>query len=127
LSDEADRRGTSLSGLIHCFTGGPAFASQCLALGLDISFSGIVTFANAPAVAEAADIVPLDCIHIETDSPYLMPRNCPVKTRRCEPSFVRYTGEFIAARRGIDPNAFIRQCATNTRRLFFSNVPEASE
>ena len=127
LSDEADRRGGQLDGLIHCFTGGPEFAGQCLALGLDISFSGIVTFATAPEVAAAADIVPIDRIHIETDSPYLVPRNCPVKTRRCEPAFIRYTGEFIAVRRKISPDEFIRQCATNTRRLFFPNVSEATE
>ena len=119
LNEEADTRGAPLSGLIHCFTGGPDFAERCIALGLDISFSGIVTFANAGPIADAAVSVPLDRIHIETDSPYLVPRNAGLKTRRCEPSFVRYTGEFIAQRRGLESDAFIASCAANTRRRFF--------
>jgi hypothetical protein len=44
---------------MHCFTGGPAEAARSLAMGFTISFSGIVTYAEAPEVQEAARITPL--------------------------------------------------------------------
>jgi TatD family hydrolase len=55
--------------VIHCFTGTPEDAEECLERGCDISISGIVTFKNAEALREAARLVPLDRLHVETDSP----------------------------------------------------------
>ncbi len=59
-------------GVLHCFTEDKATASELLDLGMYISFSGIVTFRNAEQIREAARIVPLDRILVETDSPYLV-------------------------------------------------------
>ena len=57
------------SGVIHCFSEDVAFAKAALDLGLYISFSGIVTFKNAPLIQEAAKYVPADRILVETDAP----------------------------------------------------------
>ena len=70
--------------VFHCFTGTPEEATEILEFGAWISFTGVVTFASAPEVAEAAKRVPLDRVMVETDSPYLSPE--PVrKVRPNEP------------------------------------------
>ena len=59
-------------GVIHCFTGGAHLAEQALRLGYYISFSGILTFKNAePLRTICRELVPLDRILVETDSPFL--------------------------------------------------------
>jgi TatD DNase family protein len=59
--------------VFHCFTEGPDEARAVLDFGAAISFTGVLTFRNAPEVAEAARLVPLDRVMVETDSPYLAP------------------------------------------------------
>ena len=54
--------GVPSSTIIHCFTGGPAEAERCLAVGAYLSFSGIVTFKNAADIREAAVACPADRI-----------------------------------------------------------------
>lgn len=75
-----------------------AFAKGALDLGLYISFSGIVTFKNAPQIQEAAKYVPKDRMLVETDAPFLAP--VPKRGKRNEPAYVRHTAEFIAQLRG---------------------------
>lgn len=68
------KNNSKAQGVIHCFSGSNNFAKACLDVGFYISFSGIVTFKNAQSLREiAADLVPLDRILIETDSPFLSP------------------------------------------------------
>lgn len=86
------------SGVIHCFTEEVAFAKGALDLGLYISFSGIVTFKNAPQIQEAAKYVPKDRMLVETNAPFLAP--VPKRGKRNEPAYVRHTAEFIAQLRG---------------------------
>ncbi len=45
-------------GIMHCFSGGPAEAARCLAMGFHISFAGVVTYPKAVDVQEAAKTVP---------------------------------------------------------------------
>jgi TatD DNase family protein len=84
--------------IMHCFSM-PDRLSECLELGWFISFAGNVTYPNAPALAEAAEIVPLDRLLVETDAPYLTPQ--VVRKQRNQTAFVTHTAEFIAERRGI--------------------------
>jgi TatD DNase family protein len=102
--------------VIHCFTGDPADAEGCLALGCDISVSGIVTFKNAESVREAARMVPLERLHVETDSPFLAP--VPHRGAGNEPAYVAVVGEFLAELRGEDPAVLREATAANTARLF---------
>ncbi len=87
----ADRVG----GVIHCFTGDLAFARDCLARGFDISFSGILTFANASELRAVAKALPLERLLVETDSPLLAP--VPHRGRRNEPAWVAHVAECLAA------------------------------
>lgn len=102
--------------VIHCFTGTPAEAEGCLEFGCDISLSGIVTFKNAEALRDAARLVPLSRLHVETDSPFLAP--VPHRGKANEPAFVTLVGEFLAELRGEDPEVVRAATSQNTQRLF---------
>ncbi len=102
--------------VIHCFTGTPDDAERCLSAGCDISISGIVTFKNAAQLREAARLVPLERLHVETDSPFLAP--APYRGRLNEPAFVAVVGEFLAELRGEDLTALKTATSANSARLF---------
>lgn len=104
------------SGVIHCFSEDTAFAKGALDLGLYISFSGIVTFKNAPLIQEAARYVPADRLLIETDAPFLAP--VPKRGKPNEPAYVRHTAEFIAKLRNESLEAVAGYTTENFYRLF---------
>lgn len=116
LVDVLGSEGVPPRTVIHCFTGTVDDAQRCLALGCDISISGVVTFKNAQSVRDAVRIVPLDRLHVETDSPFLAP--VPHRGRSNEPAFVSIVGEFVAALRGEDVAVVREATARNTARLF---------
>jgi TatD DNase family protein len=103
-------------GVLHCFTRDTAFARQVLDLGLMISFSGIVTFANADALREVVQYVPDDRLLIETDSPYLAP--VPMRGKRNEPAFVVHVAKQLAELKGCSIDWMAKLTATNARTLF---------
>ncbi len=106
-----------LRGVMHSFTGSQAMAEECLAMGLDISFAGMVTYKKSDALRAIAAMVPDDRILIETDAPYLSPE--PVrKIKRNEPAHVSHTAACLAAVRGVSLEAFAAQTTANARRLF---------
>lgn len=109
------------SGVIHCFSEDVAFAKAALDLGMYISFSGIVTFKNAPLIQEAAKYVPADRILVETDAPFLAP--VPKRGKQNEPSYVRYTAEFLANLRGESLETLAQNTSDNFYCLF-NKVPD---
>src|SRR5579875_1608773 len=108
-------------GVIHCFTGDSAAASRFLELGFYISFSGILTFKNAPSLREAAALVPKDRLLVETDAPYLAPE--PLRGQHNEPANVRLTLERLAAVRHAESERLAALTAANARRLFRLPLP----
>jgi TatD DNase family protein len=102
--------------VIHCFTGGPEEARRCLDIGAYLSFSGIVTFKNAPEVREAAVLCPADRLLTETDSPYLAP--VPFRGKPNEPALVAVVGEAIAVLRDVVPEELAALSAANATRAF---------
>jgi TatD DNase family protein len=103
-------------GVLHCFTRDTAFAREVLDLGLMISFSGIVTFANADALREVAAYVPEDRLLIETDAPYLAP--VPMRGQRNEPAFVVHVAKQLAELKGCSLDFMAKLTAENARTLF---------
>ncbi len=89
----------ALPGIMHCFSGTPAEADRCIALGFYLSFGGIVTFPKALDLQEAARLAPADRILVETDAPYLAP--VPKRGKRNEPAFMIETANKLAALRGV--------------------------
>jgi TatD DNase family protein len=117
---DARQRG-ELRGVMHSFTGGRAMAEECVAMGLYISFAGMVTYKKSDELRAVAASVPDDRILIETDAPYLSPE--PVrKIKRNEPAHVQHTAECIAAARGVSLDAFAAQTTANARRLFLPTL-----
>ena len=90
---------TGLGGILHCFTGTVDHAQRGLDLGFMISFAGNITFPKAQNIRDAAKVVPLDRMLIETDSPYLAP--IPHRGKRNEPAFVVETARQIGELRGL--------------------------
>jgi TatD DNase family protein len=113
-----------VGGIIHCFSEDRAFAERALALGFDLSFSGIVTFKSASAVREVAAWAPLDRILVETDSPYLAP--VPLRGKRCEPALVVHTARCVAELRGIRAEDVAAATLENTERRFARRFPRSS-
>lgn len=103
--------------VFHCFTEGPDEARAVLDFGASISFTGVLTFRNAPEVAEAARLVPLDRVMVETDSPYLSPE--PHRTvRPNEPRYVSCVAARLAEIQGIPPNDLEAILDSNAIRFF---------
>jgi TatD DNase family protein len=106
--------------VLHCFTGGQDLAQRAIALGLFISFTGILTFKNSGALRDIAASLPADRILVETDAPYLAPGK--FRGKRNEPAFVIETANVLAAARGVSFDAIARQTTDNFFRLF-AKVP----
>jgi TatD DNase family protein len=102
--------------VLHCFTGGPDLAHRAVALGLFISFTGILTFKNSDALRAIAAELPADRILVETDAPYLAPRS--FRGKRNEPAFVVETAKVLAETRGVSFDALAQQTTANFFRLF---------
>lgn len=103
-------------GVMHCFTEDWAMAQQALDLDFYISFSGIVTFKNAPSVQEVAQKMPFDRMLIETDCPYLAPT--PFRGKPNQPAYVKHVAEFIAELRGVTVAEVAERTTENFFRLF---------
>ena len=116
LFEVFDAEGVPARTVIHCFTGTPREATRCLERGCDISLSGVVTFKNAESLREAARLVPLDRLHVETDSPFLAP--VPHRGQANEPALVSVVGEYLAALRGEDVARVREETSKNSARLF---------
>jgi TatD DNase family protein len=106
--------------VLHCFTGGPDLARRAIALGLSISFTGIVTFKKSDDLRAIAASLPDDRFLVETDAPYLAPGK--FRGKRNEPAYVVETAKILADTRGVSFDALARQTTENFFRLF-SKVP----
>lgn len=102
--------------VLHCYTGGRDFAMKAVALGLSISFTGILTFKNSQSIRDIAAELPADRIMVETDAPYLAPGK--FRGKRNEPSFVTETARVLAETRGVSIDEIARQTTENFFRLF---------
>jgi TatD DNase family protein len=107
---------SEVGGVIHCFTGGVDLARRSLALGLCISFSGIVAFPRAEVIQQVAREVPNDRFLVETDAPYLAPP--PHRGKRNEPAFVVEVARQLARLRGTDLETVAALTRRNYARLF---------
>lgn len=116
LFDVLGSEGVPRRTVLHCFTGGPREAERCLEAGMVVSFSGIVSFPKAPEVREAAAIVPLDRLLVETDSPFLAP--VPHRGKTNQPAWVGAVGQAVAAAKNLDASVVAAATAANAARVF---------
>jgi TatD DNase family protein len=111
-----EEHAAEVGGVFHCFTGNRDMARRVLDVGFHISIAGIVTFPRALELKEVARLVPLECLLIETDSPFLAP--VPYRGKRNEPAHVARVAETIAGIRGAGVEAIASATTDNFERLF---------
>lgn len=103
--------------VFHCFTGSAGDARAVLDAGAWISFTGVLTYPNAPELRAIARALPLDRFMVETDAPFLPP--VPHRGKRpCVPAWVVHTAEALAQARGVSPEAMHEQLNRNTLGFF---------
>lgn len=104
--------------IIHCFSEDYSFAEELMKYSDEIffSFSGIVTYKKSLAVQEAARLLPLSKILIETDAPFLSPQS--VRGTVNEPANVRYVLETIQNLRTEDSAEIERVIYENSLRVY---------
>jgi TatD DNase family protein len=115
---------TGLGGILHCFTGAVDHAQRALDMGFMISFAGNITFPKAQSIRDAAQVVPLDRMLIETDSPYLAP--IPHRGQRNEPAFVKEVARQIGVLRNLPAEEIGAQTTQNFYK-FFRLSPDDAE
>lgn len=115
-----ERAGLS-GGVAHCFTGGPRELEAYLALDLYVGVTGWVCDERRGAALRAAvPLIPLDRLLVETDAPYLLPRDLkpPPRGRRNEPQFLAHVLERVAALLEQPTDVVARATTANAERLF---------
>ena len=118
-----DAASAGAHGVVHCFTDGAAEAEAFLALGFDIGITGWVTdAARGAALRDALRVIPVDRLHLETDAPYLRPKNAGKTRPYNEPALLPFVAQAVAELKGMDAAALSAQATANSRRLF--QLPE---
>lgn len=116
LREDFDKHGP-IVGVLHSFCGAQATANAGLAMGLHVSFAGMLTYKTADDVRAVAATIPEDRLLVETDCPYLAP--VPHRGKTNEPAFVAHTLNRLAEVRGVSPDSLAALTSANARRLFF--------
>lgn len=104
------------NGVIHCFSGSAETAKEFLKMGMDISFTGVITFKNARRAIEALKIIPMDRLMIETDCPYMAPE--PFRGKRNHSGYVIKVAEKIAEIKGMGVEEVAKITTENAKRFF---------
>lgn len=105
-----------VTGVMHCYTMGPAELAPYLEAGFYISFSGVVTYPKNEENRAAARLVPADRLLVETDCPFLSPQG--QRGKRNEPAHVALTLACVATERGVSADELARVTSANAARLF---------
>ena len=103
-------------GIMHCFGGTLDMAKKLIDIGFLISFAGNVTFKKAENLRDAALVVPVDKLLVETDCPFLTP--VPNRGKRNEPSFVTHTAHFLAELKAVPFEDLAAATTDNFNRFF---------
>ena len=104
------------TGVFHCCQQNQELVKQALQLGYYISFAGPITFKNSKNAPAIIDMVPLDKMLIETDSPYLSPE--PHRGQRNDCRNVKYVAQKIADLKGISLEEIAKQTYENAMKIF---------
>jgi TatD DNase family protein len=103
-------------GVLHCCPFNPELVRHGLEAGLYIAFGGTSTFKNSKNVKQIVEMVPLDRMLIETDSPYLAPE--PVRGTRNDSSNLKYIVQKLAELKNITPEQMAKTTYQNAEKLF---------
>ncbi len=115
-------RPSGLGGIMHCFSGDDEQAQRSIECGCMVAFGGMLTFKRSDELRQTAARLPIDCLLLETDAPYLTPAPFR-KIRRNEPCYVAETARQLAEVRGMGNEEVARATTANFCRLFDLPVP----
>jgi TatD DNase family protein len=106
-------------GVVHCFTESADEARALVDIGLDIGITGWVTDEKrGGALRSAIPELPLDRLHLETDAPYLGPKNANKRRPYNEPANLIWVARAVAQLKGISEEDVAQACSGNSQRLF---------
>ena len=103
-------------GIFHCFSGDADMARKIVDMGFYVSFAGNVTYKKAQNLVEAAAVVPMDRLLIETDSPYLAPTGH--RGKRNTPLYVELIARHIAQIKGVTFEEIAEATMANAKEVF---------
>ncbi len=109
-------RKTGVQGVFHCYSSSAEMAMELVKIGFYCSFTGVVTYQGAKKALRAIEILPLERILIETDSPYLTP--VPDTKARNTPCNVFSVAQTIARVKNLPVEEVMRVTTENAARLF---------
>ena len=112
---------TNQQGVLHCFTGNQQELEQTLELGLHVGITGwICDERRGQELRELVKLIPDDKLLLETDAPYLTPRNMRPKPKssRNQPAYLRHVAQEVAELRGTSLEALAALTRANTEKLF---------
>ncbi|NQV23390.1 MAG: TatD family hydrolase [Rhodopirellula sp.] len=109
-----------LNGVMHSFCQTAESAEACLAMGMHLSFTGMLTFKRNVELRAIAGNLPLDRLFVETDAPYLAP--VPFRGKRNEPAYVQHTLVSLAEAHGLTPEEMAEITTANACRFFGINL-----
>jgi TatD DNase family protein len=105
--------------VVHCFTGSAADLERCLEMGAFIGLTGwICDERRGRELRSLARLIPHDRLLIETDAPFLLPRDMKARAGRNEPRFLRHILRVVAGILGKDEDQLARETRENSRRFF---------
>lgn len=107
---------SKLRGVFHCFGGSIAEAEEIVSLGLMLGIGGVITYKSGKELQEVVQKVPLSCLLLETDAPYLAP--LPFRGKKNESSFLPFIAEKIAELRQITIEELAKATTANAEKLF---------
>jgi TatD DNase family protein len=102
--------------ILHCFSGDADVARRCVERGYVLSFAGTVTFKNAQPLRDAAAIVPLEQLLVETDAPFLTPT--PYRGRPNAPYLVPLTVRALAVIKDVTEAELANAVTATAARVF---------
>lgn len=109
--------------VVHCFTGDKTTLDKYLSMGFSIGITGwICDDRRAKELRDAVHMIPLDRILVETDAPYLTPKNVPGLNRTNVPQNIKYVVRDLAKYMKVEEEVLIENAKKNTERIFHINV-----
>ena len=105
--------------VVHCFTGDAAELKDYLALDCHIGVTGwICDERRGQSLRECVGLIPADRIMLETDAPYLIPRDLKPRLHRNEPMYLAHIAGVVASRLGKPLSQLIGETTNNAEAFF---------
>ena len=105
----------SVRGIFHCFSESFELAQEIIKLGFHLGIGGVLTYKNA-GLAEVVRSLPLECLVLETDAPYLTP--VPFRGKRNESAYLTYVAAKLAEVKNCSLEEVAEVTTANAKKIF---------